>query len=221
MINVEKLEAIIGYKFKNKKYLVTALTHSSYANHCGGNDYEKLEFLGDSLLEAIVSINLFDHKNLNVGELSKIRASLVSANSLSNIILKNGINEFIILGNSIKKKSLSKKILSDVFESILAAIYLDGGINMARLFVQKFLMSDNYNLDFEKVDYKTLLQEKVKGANSKSVISYVVENVDGPSHKPMFTMKLMIDKNVISTGVAGSKKDAEQICAHLALQKIK
>lgn len=226
MVDIKKVEDVLGYKFNDKKLIIVALTHSSYANANKTKDYERMEFLGDSLLETITSLFLYENYDLPVGELSTLRASLVSATNLALVAKNIGLNKFIVLGNSLaeQKETVSKKILADVFESVLASIYLDGGINYARIFVNKFLMNnfvkENKNIKLS-VDYKTTLQEKVKKANPNIEIEYLVENVEGPSHKPMFTMKLLIDKNVISTGVANSKKDAEQICASIALTKIK
>ena len=136
MNNVEK---IIGYNFKNKQLLSMALTHSSYAHEQSTESYERLEYLGDSLVNFIVAEYLFANFQVSAGELSKYRASLVSTESFAGIVKSMGLEKYILIGKSVQK--ISDSVLADIFESVLAAIYLDGGRDKVYDFVLKFLRS--------------------------------------------------------------------------------
>lgn len=202
--NIVKIEKIVNYEFKDKSLLEEALTHSSFANENKVNSYERLEFLGDSLLEYIVSDYIYlNFPNLPEGKLTKLRAMLVQEKTLANILNELGISEFILLGKSLKKYNLS--MACDVFESIIGAIYLDGGMEKAREFVLKFLIKDIENIDKivqNSVDFKTKLQELLQGEGK--TIEYVKESVENG-----FKVGIKIDGKIIKEKVSSSIKLGE------------
>ena len=223
---MKELEKIIGYEFENKELLKTALTHSSYANEFKCKSYERLEFLGDSVLSFIISEYIFDEmKMTSEGELSRIRASLVCEESLSSISRELDFGKYILLGNGEEKAGSRNRnsILCDIFEAILAAIYLDAGIDVAREYVLKImhskLDSNLYNKSIK--DYKSRLQETMqKKYHDKTKISYIVTKESGPEHKKNFYVDLIINGKKLSSGVGFSKKEAEQKAAKNALSEI-
>lgn len=223
---MKELEKIIGYEFNDSELLKNALTHSSYANEYRCNSYERLEFLGDSILSIIVSEYLYEKMtNTPEGELSRIRSSLVCEESLSSIARKFDFGKFILLGNGEEKAGSRDRnsILCDIYEAILAAIYLDGGMKSAKNYVMK-TMSDklNSNLYNKSIkDYKSRLQEEVqKIYHDRSKIVYTVSNASGPEHRKNFCVDLFINEKKVSNGVGYSKKEAEQEAAKMALSKI-
>lgn len=223
---MKELENIIGYKFKNPNLLKTALTHSSYANETRCESYERLEFLGDSVLSIIISEYLFEKmKSVSEGELSRIRASLVCEDSLAEASKALGYGKFIRLGNGEEKAGSRSRssILCDIFEAVLAAIYLDGGMSCAREYVLR-VMSDKLkaNLLTKSVkDYKSRLQEEIqKKYHDKAKISYTITNESGPEHKKSFFVELVINGRRISGGKGFSKKEAEQEAAKIALTEL-
>ena len=223
MISLKKFEDIIGYTFKNKALLSTALTHSSYANEKHCKSYERLEFLGDSVLSLIVSRYFFQKMSyVNEGDLSRIRASLVCESTLSSVARKIRIGDFLLLGNGEEKAGSRNRdsILADVFEATLAAMYLDSDLAQ----VEKFLftvMSDELSNALQGKalkDFKTQLQEYVQHkTHGKSKILYTTVNESGPDHRKKFVVELSIDGEYISDGESGTKKDAEQEAARKAL----
>lgn len=224
---MNELEKIIGYEFKNKTLLNTALTHSSYANEFRCQSYERLEFLGDSILSIIISEYLYDKmKTIAEGDLSRIRSALVCEDSLSSLAKDFGFGKFILLGNGEEKSGSRERssILCDVYEAILAAIYLDGGMNKSKEFVMKTmsdkLTSDLYNKSTK--DFKSSLQEEVqKIYHDRSKIVYTISNETGPEHRKNFSVDLYINGKLVSSGVGHSKKEAEQEAAKIALSKYK
>ena len=213
--NLNNLQVLIGYNFKNIELLKTAVTHSS----AGVNNYEKLEFLGDSLLSVFVTKHIYEFTNLKVGEMSTLRSNLVSTNSLSEIVKNSGIGEFVILGESLIKNSNNlKNIFADIFESVLAAIYLDGGLNEAQRFVNKFLLT-KFN-EHVVVDYKTKLQELIQKDYNGTKIEYKELSHIGPSHNLTFNIGLFLDDNKRAEAQGKTKKEAEQICASIVLNEI-
>lgn len=211
----------LGYTFKNKNLLKLALTHSSYSNenHCMCN--ERLEFLGDSVLGVIVSSYLFNKlPKVNEGELSKIRASLVCEQSLAEFAKNIKLGGALYLGKGEEATGGRERasLLSDAFEAVLAAIYLDGGIEEAQKWLLK-QMKEALKLAVEGKtyhDYKTILQEKMQ-KDGKSV-SYRVTSETGPDHHKDFKVELLDGNTVISRGEGLSKKDAEQNAAKKALE---
>jgi len=216
-------QVVIGYKFKDKKWLKRALTHSSYANETkdaeGSN--ERLEFLGDAVLSIVVSDAIFnDYKNLPEGELTKIRASLVCENSLCSFAKEIGLGDQILLGKGERLTGGNQRpsILADAFEALIAAIYLDGGIEAATQFVMGFIgreLSENHCGSFD--DYKTVLQEIIQ-KNPEEILEYRLIGESGPDHDKRFEVEILLNSNVIAKGTARSKKKAEQQAAKEALR---
>lgn len=216
MNNYELLEEKIGYVFKNKELILKALTHSSASKTF---NYERMEFLGDSLLGFIVAEHLYHNVNKEVGKMSVLRSNLVSTTALSTIVLQNGWDQLIMVGPSIAATGkIAKNILADVFESVTAAIYLDGGINETIKFVNKYVLSDVNSV--VNADYKTILQETVASVNISAKLEYKLIESCGPSHSITFKMGLYYNDNLVATAEAGTKKKAEQQCAKMFLENI-
>ena len=219
---MEALEKILGYTFKNKSLLLNALTHSSYANEArnGITSNERLEFLGDSVLSIIVSKYLYsEFNNMPEGELTKLRASLVCEKSLCAFSRKLELGRFLRLGKGEDKGGGRERdsILADAFEALLAALYLDGGIEVARNHVMPFILSELTHKDDEIFkDFKTALQEIIQ-RNPEESVSYFLIGEDGPDHNKQFTVEVRLNSNVIGTGKGKSKKQAEQMAAKQAL----
>lgn len=216
-----ELEKIIGYEFKNPSLLTRALTHSSYANENAHahQDNERLEFLGDSVLGFITAEYLFsNHKNLPEGELTKLRSYAVCEKSLFEFAKQIGLGAFILLSHGEDKTGGRERasVLSDAFEALIAAIYLDGGIENAREFVLRFV-ADYVEQKPSFKDYKTMLQEVIQ-RNAGEQLSYVLVSESGPDHDKRFEVEAHLNSNVIGRGVAGSKKKAEQEAARQALE---
>ena len=220
---MENLENKLGYKFKNTGLLKTALTHSSYANEHRCKSYERMEFLGDSVLGLIVSTFLFEKmKSVDEGDLSRIRASLVCEESLAEEARKIGLGEYILLGNGEERSGSRERasILSDAFEATLGAVFLDGGIDVAKEYLFK-IMGDKL-LEAVKhksvKDYKSRLQEVIQHrTHGKTKIEYKVVSESGPEHQKSFCVELLIDGKKITNGKGFSKKEAEQKAAQQAL----
>ncbi len=222
MKQLEQLEQNLGYTFHNKALLKQALTHSSYANELKkpSSCNERLEFLGDSVLSIIVSDYIYNNFKIAEGELTKLRASLVCEDALFAFAKELSLGDFILLGKGEQQNGGNKRpsILSDAFEAVLAAIYLDGGIEPARRLVLRFVredLSDETKIAFK--DYKTMFQEVVQ-KNPEEHISYVVTDEKGPDHDKEFTVEIRLNSNVIATGKGRSKKAAEQAAACEALK---
>lgn len=219
---LDELEKSIGYSFKNRKYLNIAITHSSYANEVGGKvkSYERLEFLGDSVLSIITSDYIFKNcPDLPEGELTKLRAALVCEKSLCRFSRKLNIGKFLKLSRGERHSGGADRpsILADVFEAILAAIYIDGGIENARELVLRFIVPEITNPKSENFrDYKTDLQEIVQ-RNPDETIQYALVDETGQDHDKRFTIEVRLNNNIIGKGIGRSKKDAEQRAAREAL----
>ena len=219
---MKAFEEILGYKFKNIKLLENALTHSSYANevHSSLGSNERLEFLGDSVLSIIVSEYLYkNYKKLPEGELTKLRASLVCEKTLCMFSKQLNVGDFILLGKGEANNHGNERasILADAFEAILAAIFLDGGIEVAKNHVLKFIIPELENGEYDLfIDYKTALQEIIQ-RNPEERLTYVLVDESGPDHDKRFTVEVHLNSNVIGTGIGKSKKQAEQEAAHQAL----
>lgn len=216
-----EFEKVIGYKFKNENLLKTALTHSSYANehsdyfHCN----ERLEFLGDSVLGFITAEYLYKtFPSLPEGELTKKRAYAVCETTLAEYAEEINLGSFLLLGKGELHTGGNRRpsILSDAFEAVIAAIYLDGGIENAKDFVLEFVSKATSEKPQFK-DYKTMLQEVIQ-KNPEEELSYVVTEEDGPDHDKAFTVEVHLNSNRIGTGKGRSKKQAEQNAAREALE---
>lgn len=217
-----KLEEKLEYTFKNKQLLETALTHSSYAYEKKKKSYEKLEFLGDSILEFISSVYIYNnYSNLKEGEMTKVRATVVCENSLYKIAMSLGFSDFLLLGKSeLNSNDIRKAILADSVEAIIAAMFLDGGIDPAKNFIIKNLKED-IELASKNVgqkDYKTVLQEKLQ-AHGEVHIEYKIINEYGPDHDKIFEAEVLCNGKVLATGKGNSKKHAEMSAAKQALEK--
>lgn len=218
-----ELEERIGYFFKDKNLLKTALTHSSYSNekkvgHFGCN--ERLEFLGDAVLELTSSEFLFlNYKELPEGELTKLRASIVCEPTLALCARELSLGDYLLLGKGENMTGGRKRpsVVSDAFEAVIGAIYLDGGLEAARTFVHRFVMSD---IETKKLffDAKTILQEKVQQKYHIEV-TYRMDREEGPDHDKHFFISAMLGERVIGAGEGRTKKAAEQEAAYDALKK--
>ncbi len=218
--DLEKLESLIGYEFKDKSLLKQALTHSSYANEQKINrsgDYERLEFLGDAVLEVISSEFLF-HKypDLPEGKLTKLRASMVCEPSLAICARDLDLGKFILLGKGEEATGGRNResITSDVMEAIIGAIFLDGGMEKAKAHIEKFILSD---LEDKALFYdsKSTLQEVMQAI--KKEFEYVLIGESGPEHDKLFEVSVMSEGNVLGNGKGRTKKAAEQQAAYQAL----
>lgn len=218
---MKELQKKIGYTFHNLKLLERAVTHSSYANenHLTTGDNERLEFLGDSVLGFIAAEYLFSHhRDFPEGELTKLRAYAVCETSLFEYAKEIGLGEKLLLGKGEERTGgrTRPSVVSDAFEAVIAAIYLDGGIDMAKQFVLRFIMPYvEAKPSFE--DYKTMLQEVVQ-KNQGEVLEYVLVSESGPDHDKNFEVAVHLNSNVIGRGTGGSKKKAEQAAAKEALE---
>lgn len=219
---METLEKRMNYRFKNRAYLMQALTHSSFANerNNGSKSNERMEFLGDSVLSLISSQFLFEtYPDMPEGELSKLKAALVCTESLSGFARQIHLGDYLFLGKGESHTGGAERpsILEDAFESLIAAIYLDGGLEYARTFVLGFLKPalENHNINFK--DYKTTLQEVIQ-QNPDQSINYVFVGSSGPDHDKVFEAEVRLNSNVIGRGTGKSKKSAEQAAAREALK---
>ena len=218
-----ELQKRIGYDFRDSDILIKALSHSSYINELKLNkhdDYERTEFLGDAVLELTVSEFLYnEHPEMREGEMTKLRASLVCEPTLA-YCARSGfeLGRYILLG---KGEDASKgrerdSIVSDVFEAIIGAIYLDGGIENAKKFIARFLLED-YEKKIEFIDSKTILQEYAQD-NGMDLTYELVEEL-GPEHDRVYVMRAKLGDSIEETGRAGSKKAAQQNAAYAILKK--
>lgn len=219
-----KLEQEIGYFFKEKDLLRTALTHTSYAYEKNVESNEKLEYLGDSILEFISSEYLYEnYKNLTEGEMTKVRATVVCETSLHKIAQKHNFSDFLYLGKSEKLSggNLRPAILADSVEAIIAAMYLDGGIEPVKQFIINNLKEEieiaSHNVGIK--DYKTVLQEKLQ-IHGDVKIEYDIINEAGPDHNKTFEAEVKLNGKILATGKGKTKKQAEMDAARGALEKM-
>ncbi len=222
--SIEELEEKIGYVFQDKSLLRQALTHSSYANERKINkikDYERIEFLGDAVLELVTSEFLFrEQEEMSEGELTRKRASLVCEPSLAFCARGISLENFIFLGKGEERSGGRNRdsIISDVMEAMIGAIYLDSGFEEAKKFIHRFILSD---LE-DKVlfyDAKTILQEKMQKDGQD--IYYVLTGEEGPEHDKIFLVEVRQGNRVLGKGSGHNKKSAEQQAAYEALRKQK
>lgn len=218
------LQNKIGYQFKNPALLNEALTHSSYANehksqHIKYN--ERLEFLGDSVLSIVVSDYIYKNcPELPEGELTKLRASLVCEKSLYEFAKKIDLGKHLILSKGERHNGGADRpsILSDAFEALIAAIYIDGGLAPASKHILNFVIPAIKNSKKKKInDYKTTLQEIIQ-KNPGEKLEYVLVKESGPDHNKHFVVEVHLNSNVIGKGGGRSKKEAEQQAAREALE---
>lgn len=223
-MNYEEIEKIIDYTFKNKELLRTALTHTSYANVHGVQSNEKLEYLGDSILEFITSKYLYNnYKKLKEGEMTKVRATVVCEQSLFEVAKRLDFSEFLITGRSEKSSEgvKNKAILADSVEAVIAAIYLDSNLENAEKFIIRNL-KDAIEIESKHVgvkDYKTVLQEKLQ-EHGNVKIEYEIILEKGPDHDKYFVAQVLCDGKILAKGSGKSKKNAEMQAAKSALENL-
>ncbi len=221
MADLAELEEKIGYKFKKREYLRRAMTHSSYSGGKNNGSNERLEFLGDSVLQITVSQYLFTNMTtVPEGGLTKLRASIVCENSLYNFANRIELGKYILLGKGEEMTGgrTRRSILADAFEAMIAAVYLDGGMDAAMTMIMRFVPSIEA-LKSGKVklgDYKTVLQEIIQ-KNPEEKVSYEVIESSGEQHKIRFTAQVLLNGQIIGKGSGLSKKEAEQEAAKEAV----
>ena len=222
MKSIQQLQQVIHYQFHNITFLEVALTHSSYANEMRHQvRYNKRqEFLGDAVLSIIVSDYLFNNYTVPEGDLTKLRAALVCERSLDVMANKIGLGDYLRLGHGEEMTGgrTRPSIIADAFEALIAAIYLDSGIESAREFVLPFvieMLEHEDSLSFK--DYKTILQEIIQ-QNPEEKLVYKLVGEKGPDHDKRFVVEVLLNSNVIGKGQGRSKKTAEQMAAKEALE---
>lgn len=227
MNNLDELQNNLKYKFNNVELLKTALSHTSYAHeksdHTKSN--ERLEFLGDTILNLVISEKIFMHKpEITEGNMSKIRSTIICEDSLYQAALKLEYNKFIMLGVGEERLGGRNKasILADAFEAIIAAIYLDSDFNTVKEFVLRNLgqVTEDAIKNLGEKDHKTKLQEILQASNNEK-ISYEIVDEKGPAHKREYVAIVKLGNRVLGQGSGTSKKEAEQSAANIALTKIK
>lgn len=223
-MNTKKLTELqknIGYVFRKEELLRQALTHSSYAHEKNLKqlmDNERLEFLGDAVLEVVSSEFLFNnHPEMNEGQMTKLRASLVCEQSLAACARQLELGSYLLLGNGEDLTGGRERdsILSDAWEALIGAMYLDGGFTSAKEFILKYVLQD---IEHKKLFYdsKTMLQEVIQNKYKKT-LHYVLLSEDGPDHNKVFTVQAYMDDTPLMTGKGRTKKSAEQNAAYRSL----
>lgn len=221
-MNYEKLEAELGYVFNNKELLSQALTHTSYAYENKVQSNEKLEFLGDAILEVTISKFLYNNYiNLTEGEMTKVRAAVVCEQSLYEVAKKHNFSDFLHLGRSEIANHGSERpaILADSVEAVIAAIFIDSNMENAEKFIINNL-KDAIKIASQHVgmkDYKTVLQEKLQTHGAVN-IEYITIDESGPDHDKTFTVELKVNGETRTFGKGRSKKEAEMQAAKKALE---
>ena len=222
---IKDLETAIGYRFRNIQLLQNALTHSSYANERWHNSLlsnERLEFLGDSVLGMLVAEYLYHNfPNRPEGELTRMRADMVCEKTLAAAAGRIGLGEHLLLGHGEEQgggRSRSS-ILADAMESVIAACFLDGGINAALKVVQQFILVEVPVTKLHNADYKTQLQELVQQKKNQ-VLTYALVGQSGPDHDKQFDVEVSLNGTVVGKGSGSSKKRAEQMAASAAIENL-
>lgn len=220
---VRLLEEKLGYKFNNINLIVDAITHSSYANELKIKSNERLEFLGDSILGLVISRKLYTKNELLEGEMTKIRSNIVCEESLYKIATKNEFEKIVRVGQSQKtEKNISKTILSDMVEAVIAAIYLDSNFET----VEKIIEEQFGDIIDEAIknpmitDYKSYFQELMQVDGIQKNIEYTIIKAEGPPHDLTFTVELLVNGKSMSQGVGKNKKEAQMLAAKKAIEKL-
>jgi len=222
---IKDLEAAIGYRFSNITLLQNALTHSSYANerwHDSLMSNERLEFLGDSILGMVVAEHLYKNfPNRPEGELTRMRADMVCETSLAAVAAQLDLGKHLLLGHGEEQGGgrTRASTLADAVESVIAASFLDGGMEAAEQFIRKFILCNVPQGKLHNVDYKTALQELVQQKKNQ-VLTYTLTGESGPDHDKVFFVDVLLNDNVIGHGTGSSKKRAEQDAARAAIEKL-
>ena len=222
---IKDLEAAIGYKFRNISLLQNALAHSSYANERWHNSLmsnERLEFLGDSILGMVVAEYLYrSFPDRPEGELTRMRADMVCEKTLAAVAGRIDLGRHLLLGNGEEQGGgrTRNSILADAVESVIAASFLDGGMEAARQFIQKFILVEVPVKKLHNIDYKTGLQELVQQKKNQ-VLTYTLVGESGPDHDKRFDVEVRLNGKVVGLGSGSSKKRAEQDAAHAAMEAL-
>ena len=222
---IKDLETAIGYRFQNISLLQNALTQSSYANERWHNSLlsnERLEFLGDSVLGMLVAEYLFrSFPDRPEGELTRMRADMVCEKTLAAVANRIGLGEHLLLGHGEEQGGGRSRdsILADAVESVIAACFLDGGLEAALKFVQQFILVEVPVTRLHNTDYNTALQELVQQKKNQ-VLSYALVGQSGPDHDKQFEVEVSLNGNVVGKGTGRSKKRAEQDAARAAIEKL-
>lgn len=223
---LQRLEGVIGYSFHSLPLLNQALSHSSYANEHrqeGMHDNERLEFLGDSVLEVVSSEYLYrKYPKMPEGDLTKFRASIVCEPTLALCAREFGLPEYLNLGRGEERTGGRRRdsIVSDALEALIGAVYLDGGFESAKMFINRFIMKDAEHKKLF-VDSKTILQEVVQRDHGSGEIVYDLIDEEGPDHDKHFTVCVKIGEEEYGTGSGSTKKSAEQEAAYRTLLMLK
>lgn len=216
-MNYTAIEQIIGYTFRDKSLLVTALTHGAYANEKGEESYERLEYLGDALVDFVTAESMYlRYPSYGEGKLTGLRKKAVCREALAEAKRIDELAKFVRLNGS---TTMSQKIKADVFEAVTAAIYLDGGFEVAKDFVLRSLDVLAESLDKKREDYKSLLLETAQKLNVRVVFDIIDEY--GPDHDKTYVCVIRVDGKQISIAEGSSKKRAEQSASKLAMQRLK
>ena len=222
---IKDLEAAIGYQFHNISLLQNALTHSSYANERWHNSLlsnERLEFLGDSILGMLVAEYLFrTFPDRPEGELTRMRADIVCEKTLAAVANSIHLGDHLLLGHGEEQGGGRSRnsILADAMESVIAACFLDGGMEAALRFIKRFILVEVPVTKLHNADYKTQLQELVQQKRNQ-VLSYTLAGETGPDHDKQFEVEVSLNGNVVGRGKGSSKKRAEQDAARAAIENL-
>ncbi len=221
---IKDLEAAIGYRFQNIMLLQNALSHSSYANEHWHNSLmsnERLEFLGDSVLGMVVAEHLYrNFPDRPEGELTRMRADMVCEQALAAVANRLDLGKHLLLGHGEEQGGRNRaSILADAVESVIAASFLDGGMDAARAFIEKFILCDVPVTRLHNMDYKTALQELVQQKKNQQ-LSYALIGESGPDHNKRFDVAVSLNGEQIGQGSGSSKKRAEQDAARVALEAL-
>ena len=222
---IKDLEEAIGYRFKNITLLQNALTHSSYANeqwHDSLKSNERLEFLGDSILGMVVAQHLYrTFPDRLEGDLTRMRADMVCENSLARIARQVNLGNYLLLGKGEEQGGGRNRpsILADATEAVLAACFLDGGMEAAEAFIHRFVLCNVPVSKMANQDYKTAFQELVQQKKDQQ-ITYILVGETGPDHDKQFAVEVSLNGSIVGTGTGSSKKRAEQAAAHAAIEKL-
>ena len=223
---MDELEAKLEYSFQNKALLLTALSHSSYANEnksAGLMSNERLEFLGDSVLGQVVSSHLYlSYPKMPEGQMTRLRAELVCEQSLFEVAKTLELGKFIKLGRGEEHTGgrTRESILADAVEAIIAALYLDGGLAVAKNIIDKYILANLKTMETHQIsDYKTALQEQIQRKSGQTLV-YELLSESGPDHQKSFTMQVCLNDKPIGIGRGHTKKEAEQYAAKNGLEEI-
>ncbi len=224
-VDISVLEERISYEFKDKSIIRCAMTHSSYSNEMKSKGLdaecnERLEFLGDSILSMVTSEYLFKNLSMQEGDLSRIRAGAVCEKALASFAGEISLGDYLFLGHGEEMSNGRKRAstLADAFEALLAAMYLDGGIELVADFVLPFIIKETQQMlrSGRTEDFKTMLQQIVQQEHGE-ILEYVLTKETGPAHKKCFEVEARLNSNVIGHGKGSTKREAEQFAAKEAL----